>query len=50
LENNDNETKECYVQLIEITLCSQHKHLDGLNVFQMAAKMWKLSLATDKYK
>jgi hypothetical protein len=39
LGNNDNETKKCYKQLIEITLCPQHKHLDGLNAFQREAKM-----------
>jgi hypothetical protein len=39
-----------YEQLTDITLCPQHKHFDGLNVFWRAAKMWKVSLATDKYK
>jgi hypothetical protein len=50
LGNNDNEIKKYYEQLIEIMLGHQHKHLEGLNAFQKAEKMWKMSLATDKYK
>jgi hypothetical protein len=39
---------KCYNQLTEIILCPQHKHLDGLNVFQREESMWKMSLAADK--
>jgi hypothetical protein len=41
---------KCYEQLIDKMLCPQYKHLHGLNVFQRAAKMWRMSLATDEYK